>query len=75
MTKYLIFLFLISLFSSCSSGWSFMNYQLTPSDTTKNTVLIEIVAHDSTKHYYAKTVFHGDNWCYLHNEWENVKIQ
>ena len=39
-----------------------------------NTVFDDIIAvNDSTKHQYV-SVREGDNWCWLHNNWENVRI-
>ena len=68
--------FLLALFflSNCHPGWSIGGYELTPSDTL-NSVYIEIVAHDSTQHWYADKVIHGDNWCLLHDQWEDVRIK
>jgi len=37
-------------------------------------VFDDIVAvNDSTKHQYVN-VREGENWCWLHNRWENVRI-
>ena len=72
-----VIIFLLNTFVhiNCSSGWSVAGYELTPSDTTENTAYIEIVAHDSTNHLYVDKVRHGDNWCFLHGQWEDVRIK
>ena len=72
-----VIIFLLNIFANlnCSPGWSVAGHELTPSDTTENTVYIEIIAHDSTNHWYADKVRHGDNWCFLHDQWEDVRIQ
>ena len=69
--------FLLFIFTSlnCSSGWSVAGYEISPGDTTANTVFIEIIAQDSTMHWYAGKLYHGDNYCMLHNKWEQVRIQ
>ena len=37
-------------------------------------VFDDIVAvNDSTKHQYVN-IREGENWCWLHNQWENVRI-
>ena len=71
----MIFLFGILMLISCSPGWSVAGYEISPSDTTHNTVFIEIVSHDSTIHWYAGSLFHGENYCVLHNRWEEVRIK
>ena len=44
------------------------------SDTDYDPALFdEIVAQDSTKHQYIG-VKEGDNWCWHHNQWEDVWI-
>ena len=73
LVRVIIFLLFISTNLNCSSGWSVGGYELTPMDT--NTVFIEIVAKDSTMHWYAGKLYHGDNYCILHNRWEEVRIQ
>jgi|TARA_R100001463_G_scaffold14391_2_gene37871 type IV secretory pathway component VirB8 len=38
------------------------------------TVFDDIVAvNDSTRHQYVN-IREGENWCWLHNKWENVRI-
>ena len=75
LARVTIFLFLTLIVSSCSSGWSVANYELTPQDTTTNTVFIEIISSDSVSHWYSDRINHGDNWCYRHSEWEIVRIK
>ena len=57
---------------SCSSGWSVGGYELTPADTTKNTVFIEIMDTDSVVHYYYNGLYET-NWCWMHQQFEDVK--
>jgi hypothetical protein len=58
---------------SCSGGWSVGGYELTPADTTTNTVFIEIMDKDSTIHYYHDMVYEASNWCWLHQSFEDLK--
>ena len=69
----MIFLLFIATSLNCNSGWSVAGYELTPGDT--NTIFIEIMAQDSTQHWYLKSIYNGSNWCYLHSNWEEVRIQ
>ena len=57
---------------SCSGGWSVGGYELTPADTTKNTVFIEIMDTDSVIHYYYDGIYET-NWCWIHEKYEDVK--
>ena len=57
--------------SNCGAGTSICGYELQPSDTL-NTAFVEVVAHDSTTHWYIR-LYEGENWCYLHNRYEEVK--
>ena len=68
-----IFLLFIITNLNCNSGWSVGGYELTPSDTS--TIFIEIMAQDSTQHWYLKNIYNGSNWCYLHSSWEEVRIK
>ena len=65
----------ILILSGCSQGWSVGGIQITPQDTIKNTVFIEIMAHDSVEHWYANKIYSGENWCYNHNQYETVEIR
>ena len=60
--------------TNCSQGWSISGIELTPSDTTTNTVFLEIVDVDSVEHWY-----HGNisdyNWCYKHEQYEEVSVK
>jgi len=46
-----------------------------PSDGTyvANSVFDDIHDQDSTHHQYVQ-IREGDNWCWKHNQWENVRI-
>jgi hypothetical protein len=69
-----ILLTIFLLLTNCSQGWSISGIQLTPSDTTTNTVFLEIVDADSVVHWY-----HGSisdyNWCYKHEQYEEVMVK
>lgn len=68
--------FLLTSNLGCSAtGWAIAGYELSPSDTTNNTVFKEIVCQDSIEHWYANTIYHGDNYCHLHNRWEHVEVK
>ena len=71
--KVLLITFLLStsLNLNCSNGWSVAGFELTPSDTT-NTVFIEIMDTDSVMHYYHYKIYNTSNWCYLHQEFEDI---
>tara|TARA_X000001388_G_scaffold74893_1_gene68695 strand:- start:713 stop:934 length:222 start_codon:yes stop_codon:yes gene_type:complete len=68
----LLIIFLWS--TNCSQGWSINGIQLTPSDTTTNTVFLEIVDVDFVEHWYHGNI--GDyNWCYKHEQYEEVMVK
>ena len=47
---------------------------LNTSSDFDNSVFDDIVAvNDSTRHQYVN-IREGENWCWLHNKWENVRI-
>ena len=60
--------------TNCSQGWSISGIEITPNDTTTNTVFLEIVDVDSVEHWY-----HGSisdyNWCYKHEQYEEVMVK
>ena len=71
LTPLIIFL----LLTSCTSqGWVIRNLSLTPSDTVRNSVFIEIMDVDSTIHWYYGRV-NSNNWCYKHDDWESVEVK
>jgi hypothetical protein len=59
---------------SCSNGWSVGNLLVTPADSVSNTVFIEIIAHDSTVHWYYGNI-KDYNYCYKHEQYEEVKVK
>ena len=71
----IIFLFGMFMLTSCSTGWSVGGYELSPQDTTNNTVFIEIVSHDSVVHWFHGTISDNNNWCYKHQRIEEVIIK
>ncbi len=70
-----IFLLGISTLTSCSTGWSVGGYELSPQDTTNLTIFTEIVDQDSTVHWYHGNISSESNWCYRHEEWEDIRIK
>ena len=67
-----LMIFLLFTLSSlnCSGGWSVAGWQISPSDS--NTVFIEIMDTDSVLHYYYNGIYET-NWCWLHEQFEDVK--
>ena len=71
LIRVMIFLLFITMIG-CGSGWSVGGYQITPQDTVSNTVFIEIMGTDSVVHYYHGKVYTKSNWCWKHNQFEDV---
>ena len=72
LTPLMIFL----LLTSCTSqGWIIGNLSLTPSDTLRNTVFIEIMDVDSTIHWFHGRISDDSNWCFKHQRLEEVKVR
>ena len=68
--------FLLSMsMMSCSQGWKIAGLKITPSDTTKNTVFIEIIDTDSVEHWYHGRIHSDGNWCYKHEQYEYVEAK
>lgn len=68
--------FLLSMsILSCSQGWTIAGLEITPSDTTKNTVFIEIIGADSVEHWYHGRLYSDGNWCYKHEQYEYVEAK
>tara|TARA_R100001510_G_scaffold15755_1_gene13164 strand:- start:1632 stop:1871 length:240 start_codon:yes stop_codon:yes gene_type:complete len=65
---------LLTSFLGCSQGWSVGGVVLTPQDTVTNTVFIEIMDADSNMHYYYGEIYTSQNWCWRHNEFEDIQI-
>lgn len=65
---------LVILLKGCSQGWSVGGVQLTPQDSVSNSVFIEIVGIDSSLHYYHERVYQSQNWCWIHHQFEDVKL-
>ena len=63
---------LLTSFLGCSQGWSVGGVVLTPHDTVQNTVFIEIMDADSNMHYYHGNIYRTQNWCWLHNQFEDI---
>tara|TARA_R100000234_G_scaffold38340_1_gene22673 strand:+ start:539 stop:739 length:201 start_codon:yes stop_codon:yes gene_type:complete len=43
-------------------------------DSSQPSVFIEIMDTDSTIHYYHSKVYETSNWCWIHNQFEDLKI-
>tara|TARA_R100000700_G_C3167735_1_gene142637 strand:+ start:489 stop:740 length:252 start_codon:yes stop_codon:yes gene_type:complete len=67
-----ILAFGIFIMANCSQGWSIAGVQLTPADTTINTVFLEVLDTDSVMHYYHQRMYSTQNWCYIHGRFEDV---
>ena len=72
LVRVIISLLSMLMISSCSQGWRVGNYQITPQDTVTNTVFIEIMDVDSNMHYYHGRLNTESNWCWKHNQFEDV---
>tara|TARA_R100001440_G_scaffold10956_1_gene19799 strand:- start:13 stop:279 length:267 start_codon:yes stop_codon:yes gene_type:complete len=68
----LFFLLLITTLSGCNGGWSIGNLDISPSDSIYIDYLI-IVDQDSSHHWYKPNIEIGDNYCYKHHIWEDVR--
>ena len=72
----MIFLLSMLAIQSCGSqGWIVGNVPLTPQDTVTNTVFIEIVDADSVVHWFHGNISDYSNWCYRHEQLEEVRIK
>jgi len=68
----LLILGVITTITGCNSGWSVANLEITPSDN-QDTFYIVIVDQDSTTHWYDKTIYIEENYCFKHHIWEDVR--
>ena len=72
----MIFLLSMLIIQGCGSrGWIIANVPLTPQDTVTNTVFIEIVDADSVVHWFHGNISDYSNWCYRHEQLEEVRIK
>ena len=72
----MIFLLSMLIVQGCGSqGWIIANVPLTPQDTVTNTVFIEIVDADSVVHWFHGNISDYSNWCYRHEQLEEVRIK
>ena len=72
-----VIIFAIFILSACNGGWSVANIDISSSDSLYTDFMI-IIDQDSVQHWYERTTVYGgiligDNWCYKHNQWENVE--
>ena len=76
LVRVMIFLLSMLMIQSCGSrGWIIANVPLTPQDTVTNTVFIEIVGADSSLHWYHGKISSDNNWCYKHQQFENIEVR
>jgi len=76
LVRVMTFLLSIVTIQNCENeGWVVANVHLDPQEELVNTVFIEIVDADSTTHWYHGKVYEYSNWCYKHNEWEDIRIK
>ena len=75
LVRVMTFLLIMSGIPSCSQGWIVSGIEVTPSDTSSNTVFIEILDKDSVVHWYHGTIYEDSNWCYRHDELEDIRIK
>ena len=67
----LFVLIAISSFINCKGSY-FGGYSVNPDTTYNSTIFYEIYDQDSTIHWYVY-MYEGENWCYRHNRYEEVK--
>ena len=75
LVRAMVFLLNIFMLTSCGQGWIVSGIEVTPSDTSSNTVFIEILDKDSVVHWYHGTIYEDSNWCYRHDELEDIRIK
>ena len=73
----LFILALVLLSAGCKSGWSVGSLDITPSDSIHIDYLI-ITDQDSSQHWYVSNTINngitvGENYCYKHHIWEDVR--
>ena len=75
--KFLLTIFIgyILMASEGCSGWSVAGYELYP-NLAENDSFFEIIDQDSVVHRYASEVLvDRENWCYIHEIWEQVRAE
>ena len=70
-------LLLVMTLSSCNGGWSVAGVGISPEDSLY-TDFIVITDQDSSVHWYERMtidggILVGENYCYRHNNWEDVR--
>ena len=76
LVRVMMLLLSMNLFLQCGSqGWIVGNLPHTPQDTVQNTVFIEIVDADSVLHWYHGKIYESHNWCYIHDQLEDINIK
>ena len=65
-------LLIVMTLSSCNGGLSIGGLEISPSDSVEISYLV-IVDQDSSQHWYKPSIEIGDNYCYKHHLWEDVR--
>ena len=52
-----------------------MGYSLDKSQEDSLKVLSTITDQNGIEHFYNGNIYSGENWCYNHNQYENVEIK
>jgi len=68
----LMILGIITTVSGCNSGLSVGGLEISPSDSVEISYLV-IIDQDSSQHWYRPSIEIGDNYCYKHHSWEDVR--
>ena len=72
-----VIIFAIFILSACNGGWSVSGVSISPEDSLYADFMV-ITDQDSSQHWYERTttqggILVGDNYCYRHNNWEDVR--
>jgi len=57
---------------NCNGGWSIGSLEISPADSVEIDYLV-IIDQDSSKHWYKPNIEIGENYCYKHHIWEDVR--
>ena len=65
-------LLIVMTFTGCQGGWAIAGLEINPSDSVEVSYLV-IIDQDSSQHWYEPSIKIGDNYCYKHHIWEDVR--
>tara|TARA_R100000655_G_scaffold44023_1_gene80618 strand:- start:200 stop:466 length:267 start_codon:yes stop_codon:yes gene_type:complete len=65
-------LLVVMTFTGCRGGWAIAGLEINPSDSVEVSYLV-IIDQDSSQHWYQPSIEIGDNYCYKHHIWEDVR--